>query len=523
MARKRISMKKMREVIRLKMSNDFSDRQIARALNISRPVVAKYWKGFLSSGLKFEQIETMADSKLLQILEKRPVVQNQKCDKYKKLAENFPYLLKELKSKGVTLDLLWDEYKLKHSGGYQYSQFCYHFQVWRNASEVGMHIEHKAGDKMFVDYTGTKLAIIDPKSGKETPVEVFVAILGASDLTYVEATPSQEKEEWIRSNERAFWYFGGVSAAIVPDNLKSAVNRSNRYEPEINPTFDDFAEHYGTFIVPARVRKMRDKALVENAVKLVYQRIYAPMRNRVFYCLEELNETIWGLLDGHNNKNFQRLDFSRRELFEQVEKSALKPLPKERYPIKTTKWATVGFNYHVELRDDRHYYSVPYYLRQKGVKTKARMVYDERIVAIYYDNIRIAQHKRDRRPNEYTTLPEHMPPEHRFYAEWSPERLCRWAKSIGEEVEQVIEKVLKSRKHPEQAFRVCLGILSLAKKYTPQRLNKACAKANRFGTYSYKRIESMLKLGVEEEQQQEFEFVSSIPDHENIRGSQYYN
>jgi transposase len=523
MARKRISMKKMREVIRLKMSNDFSERQIARALNISRPVVAKYWREFQASGLRFEHIETMADSKLMQIFEKRPVVQKQKCDKYKILAKYFPYLLKELSRKGVTLHRLWEEYKQKYPDGYQYSQFCYHFQVWRGASDVRMHIDHKAGDKMFVDYTGTKRAVIDLKSGKETPMEVFVAILGASGLTYVEATPSQEKEEWIRSNERAFWYFGGVSAAIIPDNLRSGVSRSNRYEPEINPTFDDFADHYGTFIIPTRVRKMRDKALVENAVKLVYQRIYAPLRNRVFYSLKQLNEAIWELLEEHNNKNFQRLDFSRRELFEQVEKSALKPLPKERYPMKTTKWATVGINYHVELRDDRHYYSVPYYLRKKGEKTKVKMVYDERIVAIYYDNVRVVQHKRDRRPNKYTTLPEHMPAEHRFYAEWSPERFCRWAKSIGEEVLQVIENVLKSRKHPEQAFKVCLGILSLAKKYGPQRLNKACGKANRFGTYSYKRIESMLKLGVEEEQQKEMEFISSIPVHDNIRGSQYYN
>ena len=266
-----------------------------------------------------------------------------------------------------------------------------------------------------------------------------------------------------------------------------------------------------------------NKALVENAVRLVYQRIYTPLRNRVFYSLEELNEAIGGLLEEHNNKNFQRLDFSRRELFEQVEKSALKPLPKERYPMKSTKWLTVGINYHVELRDDRHYYSVPYYLRKKGEETKVKMIYDERVVAIYYDNIRIAQYKRDRKPNEYTTLPEHMPPEHRFYAEWSPERFCRWAKSIGEEVELVIGNVLKSRKHPEQAFKVCLGILSLTKKYGPHRLNNACGKANRFGTYSYKRIESMLKLGVEQEGQQELEFVSSIPTHENIRGSQYYN
>ena len=372
MARKKISMKKIKEVIRLKMNMDLSDRKIARAFNISRPVVAKYWGAFQASGLKFEQIEAMADSELLQKLEKQPRIE--KCAKYQRLAQYFPNLLKELKRKGVTLHLLWEEYRQKHPDGYQYSQFCYHFQMWRDVSEVRMHIEHKAGDKMFVDYAGTKLAITDRKSGKEEPMEVFVAILGSSDLTYVEATPSQEQEEWIRSNERAFWWFGGVSAATVPDNLRSAVSCSNRYEPGINPTFDDFAEHYGTVIIPTRVREARDKALVENAVRLVYQRIYAPLRNRVFYTLEELNEAIWELLEEHNNKNFQRLDFSRRKLFEQVEKSALRPLPKERYPIKTTKWLTVGINYHVELREDRHYYSVPYYLRKRVEKKKVKML-----------------------------------------------------------------------------------------------------------------------------------------------------
>ena len=457
MARKRIGMKKIKEVIRLKMNMDLSDRKIARAFNISRPVVAKYWGAFQASGLKFEQIEAMADSELLQKLEKQPRIE--KCAKYQRLAQYFPNFLKELKRKGVTLHLLWEEYRQKHPDGYQYSQFCYHFQMWRNASEVRMHIEHKAGDKMFVDYAGEKLVITDRKTGEEKPVEVFVAILGSSELTYVEATRSQEKQEWVRSNERAFWYFGGVTAAIVSDNLRSAVSHSNRYEPGINPTFDDFAEYYQTVIIPARVREARDKALVENAVRLVYQRIYAPLRNRVFYSLEELNEAIWEFLEEHNNKPFQRLDVSRRVLFEQVEKSALKSLPKERYPMKKTKLVTVGFNYHVELREDRHYYSVPYYLRKRGQKTKVKMVYDERIVAIYYDNIRVAQHKRDRRHNKYITLPEHMPPDHRFYAEWSPQRFCTWAKSIGEEVLQVIEEVLQSRKHPEQAFRVCLGIL----------------------------------------------------------------
>ena len=520
MARKRTGMKKIREVIRLKSTTKMSDRQIARALNISRPVVVKYWQGFNSSGLVFEQIEEMADSALVRLIEKPRI---EKCSKYQQLVQYFPYFVMELQRTGVTLQLLWEEYKQKHLEGFQYSQFCYHFLMWRNASEVRMHIKHKAGDKMFVDYAGDKLTYIDRKSGKEIAVETFVAILGASGLTYAEGSVSQEKQEWIRSNERAFWYFGGASDAIVPDNLLSAVSHADRYEPEINPDFAEFAEYYGTVIIPARVREARDKALVENAVRLIYQRIYAPLRNRTFYSLEELNEAIWDLLEEHNNKAFQRLKISRRELFEKAEKKTLTPLPAERYPMKTTKWVTVWFNYHVELREDLHYYSVPHYLYQEKPKTRVKMVYDDRIVALYYDNVRITQHRRDRTPNDYSTNPDHMPANHRFYSKWSPERVLRWARSIGGEVVEVIEKVLKGRKHPEQAFRVCLGILSLAKKYGDKRLNKACKQANQFGTCSFKRIESTIKLGLEEEKHPQLDLNSTIPDHENIRGGQYYS
>jgi len=244
----------------------------------------------------FEQIAEMADSELLRIVE-NPGIET--SNKYQQLIQYFPYFVIELRRKGVTRQLLWKEYKQKHPEGFQYSQFCYHFQSWKNASEVRMHIKHKAGDKMFVDYAGDKLTYVDRKSGKERSVETFVAILGASGLTYAEGSVSQEKEEWIRSNERALWYFGGASDAIVPDNLKSGVTRADRHEPEINPDFAEFAEHYGAVIIPARVREARDKALVGNAVKLVYQRIYAPLRNRTFYSLEELNEAIWSLLEGN--------------------------------------------------------------------------------------------------------------------------------------------------------------------------------------------------------------------------------
>lgn len=474
----------------------------------------QYLKDFNASGLTYEETKDIPDSRFLALFEKQ---RNKRCSKYEDISKLFPYFVMELKKTGVTLMILWNEYQKEHPDGYSYSQFCYHFQVWRNASKVTMHIEHKVGDKMFVDYAGDKLAIVDRKTGKEQPVEVFVAILGASQLTYAEASFSQKSEDWIRSNERAFIYCGGVTQAIVPDNLKSGVTQSNRYEPGINIMFDDFAGHYQTVILPARVRRPQDKALVENAVNLVYQRIYAPLRNRIFYSLEELNEAIWDLLEQHNNTPFQRLKTSRRELFDNIEKPVLKPLPKERYAIKQSKELTVQFNYHVELREDRHYYSVPWQLKGKRV----RVVYDDRNVAIYCDNVRIIQYKRDRSPNGYTTLHTHMPPHHRFYAQWSPERFIRWAQSIGDDVAEIIQMVLTSRKHPEQAFKTCMGILNLVKKHGPDRLNKACARALGFGFYSYKRIKNILDRGLEEEPLIESRELT-VSSHENIRGSLYY-
>jgi len=514
MARKRISMKKIRDIIRLKETSNLSERKIAKALNISRPVVAQYISDFRSCGLTYEQAKTIPDSQLLDLFQKR---KSEKSVKYEKLIGEFPKIIQELKKTGVTLMTLWNEYQQENPDGYSYSQFCYHFQVWRNTSKLTMHIDHKAGDKMFVDYAGNRLSIVNRKTGEIRPVEVFVAILGASQLTYVEASVSQKSEDWIRSNENAFLYFGGVTQAIVPDNLKSGVTHSHKYEPGINFMFEDFADHYNTVVLPARVRRPQDKALVENAVRLVYQRIYAPLRNRTIFSIEELNEAIWDLIERHNNIQFQRLKISRRGLFEKIEKAALKPLPKEKYAIKQCRELTVQFNYHVELREDRHYYSVPWQLKGKRV----RVIYDNRNVAIYYDNIRIAQHKRDRVPNKYTTLHTHMSADHRNYAEWSPERFIRWARSIGGNVAEMIKVVLKSRKHPEQAFKTCMGILNLVKEHGPDRLEKACEKALNFGFYSYRRIKNILDRGLEEDLFSE-QKEHSISLHENVRGSKYY-
>jgi len=514
MARKRISMKKIRDIIRLKETSDLSERKIAKALDISRPVVAQYISDFRSCGLTYEQVKTIPDSQLLDRLQKRRI---KRSVKYEALIGEFPRLVQELKKTGVTLMTLWQEYQQNNPEGYSYSQFCYHFQVWRNASKLTMHIDHKAGDKMFVDYAGNKLSIVERKTGEIRPVEVFVAVLGASQLTYVEASFSQKSEDWIRSNENAFLYFGGVTQAIVPDNLKSGVTHSDKYEPGIHFMFEDFADHYQTVVLPARVRRPQDKALVENAVRLVYQRIYAPLRDRTFFSLEELNKAIPDLLEKHNNLQFQRLKISRRGLFEKIEQAELKPLPKERYPIKQCRELTVQFNYHIELREDRHYYSVPWQLKGKRV----RVIYDDRNVAIYYDNMRIAQHRRNYTPNAYTTLHTHMPPHHRYYAEWTPDRFIRWARSIGDNVEEVIKIVLKSRKHPEQAFKTCMGILNLVKEHGADRLDKACEKALDIGFYSYKRIKNILDRGLEKNLFSEPK-DSRISSHENLRGSEYY-
>jgi transposase len=308
---------------------------------------------------------------------------------------------------------------------------------------------------------------------------------------------------------------------LIPDNTATAVSHPDRYEPGINPVFDDFARHYEVVIMPARIRHARDKALVEGAVKLVYQRISCRLAGKVFSSLAEINAAIRELLEAHNTRPFSRLPYSRRELFQQVEQRALRPLPVEPFMLKTTIEATVQVNYHVELREDRHYYSVPHHLRRRDPPTRVKVVYDDRVVAIYCDNVRVAQHRRDRTPNGYTTLAEHMPDHHRWYAEWSAERFQGWAATMGAETSELIAKVLAAATYPPQAFRRCLGILNLAKSYGSQRLNAACAKALEIGTLSYKRISNILALKMEQDSQPRLD-LPPLPLHENVRGGEYF-
>ena len=515
MAQRRLSMRKIREIMRLNDEHALSQRGISRALDISRPVVSDYISKIHSANLNYQDIKDISDDALLEILNNNGRKTNKR---FKALESKFEYFAKELKRVGVTKQILWEEYIEENPGGYSYSQFCYHFQIWQNFSELTMHMDHKAGDKIFADFTGKKLSITDRMTGKTRDVEVFVGLLGASQLTYVEAVMNQKKQSWIRVNENTLRYFGGVPQAIVPDCLKSAVTKGDKYEPDINPEYLDFARHYDTTILPARPNKPKDKALVEGAVNIVYSWIFAKLRNDVFYSLEELNRAIREKLVEYNSKPMQILNVSRRELFNEIERSELKPLPVKLYEIKEFKKLIVRFNYHIYLKEDKHYYSVPYRYRNKEVD----VLYTDSILEVYYKNIRIAFHKRSELKGKYTTLDEHMHPDHRWKNGWHPEKFINWAASKGNAVKNVIMVVLDSRQHPEQSYKTCLGIINLSNDYGDKRLNKACERAAFYGQYKYKWIKNILKNGLESVDEEQSLFEKPLPNHENIRGNQYY-
>jgi len=490
-----------------------SRRKIAEGLGISRNTVKKYLYKIQKTGMSLEEFLLLSDKEIHQIMEEPP----KEIDKLKELKKLFPYIEKELRRVGVTRWLLWEEYKRDHPGGYSYTQFCYHYQQWSKKGEVTLHFEHKAGDKLFVDYAGKKLSIVNRVTGDVIWVEVFVAVLGASQLTYVEATPSQKKEDFIASMTRALAYFGGVPCAIVPDNLKSAVTTPDKYEPEINESFADFGVHYHTHILATRSRKPRDKALVGKTVSIIYSRIYAPLRNRVFYSLSELNGAIKDLLEEHNRINFKGRDYSREEIFLSIEKEALNPLPYEVYEIKHYAFVKVQKHSHVYLSEDKHYYSVPY----RYIGKKVKIVYTERKVDIYYKYERIAFHKRDRNQNKYSTIKEHLPSAHRFVTEWNPGKFINWAESYGEDVREYIKEVLNNNQHMEQNYKSCIGILGLGKKYGKQRLVDACRRGLYYSNYSYRVIRNILEKGLDRLSYPS-PLQEQLPEHQNIRGKNYY-
>jgi transposase len=515
MANNPISMSKIRQILRLH-SQGRSKLLIASQTGVSRNTLKKYLKEFERSGLSFEEITALSDKDLEDLFvkpeEKPPNI------KLQTLLSLFPAMDKQLKRKGVTRLLLWQEYHRKYPDGYGNSQFKRYFAQWKAQVNPSMHIEHKAGDKLYVDFAGDKLSIIDKQTGEIQQVEVFVAILGASQLTYVEAVMSQQKEDLIAACEGALHYYGGVPSAIVPDNLKSAVIKSSKYEPVLNETFADFADHYGTTILPARAYRPKDKALVEGAVKIVYSRIYAKLRTREYFTLDELNRAILMALEEHNQTLLTGRNYSRRQQFEEVERQTLAPLPPLRYELKKQLFATVMKNGHVSLSADKHYYSVPY----RFIGKKVKVMYSRSTVEVFYHYERIAIHKRTQSPYKYTTEKDHMASTHRFVSDWTPELFLSWATDIHEDVYLYILKILDRKQHPEQAYKSCVGILSFAKKVGNDRLIKACQRALGYGIYNYKTIQTILEKGMDQYDETEENKQLEMPLHENIRGEEYY-
>lgn len=514
MANTPIAMSKLKSTLRLHTEGK-SKRFIANYLGLSRNTVFKYLEVFHRLRLTYEEVSAMGDRKLYQLFQMP--AEKEHPVKLQQLHAFFPKVEKQLKRPGMTLLLMWEAYRSHHPDGYSKTQFYEHYRRWRGTLKPSMRITHKAGDKMQVDYAGKKLELIDKRTGEIHPVEVFVSILGASQLIYCEASLTQRKEDFVASVERALHYYGGVPQAIVPDNLKSAVSHSHRYEPTLNETFEDFAEHYGTTILPARVYKPRDKALVEGAVKIIYTTIYTRLQGRQFFSLEALNKAVHQLLEELNDKKMTGRNYSRKELFTDIEARLLRPLPREAYQLKEVAWATVMKTGHVMLQKDKHHYSVPY----RFIGKKVKVVYSPKQVCIYYRHELLAEHPRTKSPYNYTTQTEHLASTHRFISEWNPDYFLKWANGIDPKVELVIKDVLDRKKHPEQAYRSCVGILSLSKKVGRQRLVNACKRALEYGICNYKMVQSILEKGLDQLPENQVDDATP-PTHKNIRGKRYY-
>jgi len=478
-------MRKIKDVLRLKFEADLSHRRIARCCHVSRPAVAALLSRFEDAGLSWPAAAEMDDA----TLEHRLYPPAPTLPATERTAPDWPQIHRELRRKGVTLMLLWHEYKAAHPEGVQYSWFCEQYRAWTGKLNVVMRQEHRAGEKLFVDYAGQKMAqVVDRRTGEVRQAQIFVAVLGASNYTYAEATWSQQLPDWIGSHVRAFEFLGGTSEVVVPDNLRSGVSKAHRYEPDLNPTYQDLANHYGVAVLPARARRPRDKAKAEAGVLLVERWILAALRNRSFFSLAELNREISRLLKRLNERPFKKLPGSRQELFEQLDRPALQPLPAHAYAFAEWKKVRVNIDYHVDV--EGHYYSVPYQLVRKSLDAR----YTARTVECFHKGQRVASHIRSLLKGHHTTVAEHMPKSHREYAQWTPQRLIRWAENTGPATAGVVQTILARRAHPQQGFRSCLGILRLGKSFSDERLEAACRRALKIGSCSYKSIDSILRV-----------------------------
>jgi transposase len=508
-------MRKIKEILRLKLDCGISEREIARSCQVSRSTVADYLRRAAAAKLTWPEASALAETQL----EERLFPTEHVPSSVKRPPPDCEHIYNELRTYrkfNLTLSQLWLEYKDKHPDGYQYTQFCEHYWRWRRKLDYCMRQEHRGGEKLFIDYSDG-LSIVDALTGELTLTQLFLAVWGASNYTYAEAGLSQALPEWISSHQRAFEYFGCVPRVLVPDNLKSGVARACKYEPELNPTYSDMAEHYGCAVLPARPRKPRDKAKVENGVLIAKRWILAVLRHRTFYSLAELNAAIRECLERLNTCPMRRARKSRRELFEALDRPNALPLPTRPYEYAEWYKAKVQLNYHIEV--DHHYYSVPHQLLHERLDVRLTTT----IVEAFHKGERVATHVRSHVKGGYSTLPEHMPPEHRYYAEWHPARFIQWARKTGDATARLVEMILTTRPYPEQGYKACLGIINLTHDYEPERVEAAARRALQFKACSYRSMKAILSAGLDRQPYSgEQPGLPGLLPHQNIRGQEYY-
>ena len=506
-------MRKTREILRLHFESHLFPGQIASICTVSRSTVQRCLERLKAAGLSWPLPADLDDAALEQRLYPPPPVASPE----RRCLPDFAAIHRELKSrKNVTLQLLWEEYKQAHPLGYNYSWYCELYREWQQQLDVVLRQEHRAGEKMSVDYAGQTVPVTDPRTGEVSQAQVFVAVLGASNYTYAEATWTQNLWDWTHSHVRAFEFFAGTARLIVPDNLKSGVKAPCYYEPELNRTYGDLAIHYGVGILPARPYHPRDKSKVEVGVQVVQRWVLAALRKRQFFSLAELNEAILELVHKLNERPFRKMAGSRAELYRLIDRPALQPLPACRFVYAEWKRARVNLDYHIEL--DQHYYSTPYQLVGKEVDVRST----SGTVEIFYQGKRVASHARSRQAHKATTEAGHRPKSHQQYLEWTPTRIVEWAGKVGPFTARLVEGILTSRPHPEMGYRSALGVIRLERKYGAERLEAASTRAVRLKLYRFQSVKSMLKSGLDRQGLPELVPIPFPVEHENLRGPAYY-
>jgi transposase len=505
-------MRNIIEVLRLYQECGRSHREIARVVSISPTTVGEILRRAKQCGLSYPLPAGMSETGLEAKLYPPAAPSSQIRPE-----PDWPAVHRELRRKGVTLDLLWQEHKAEHPAGYRYSGFCAHYRQWVGRLPLSMRQTHAPGEKLFVDYAGPTVPIVDPMTGEIRQAAIFVAVLGASNYAYCEATWTQSLPDWIGSHVRAFEHINGVTALLVPDNLKSGVTTACFYEPELNPTYRDLATHYATAVLPARPYRPKDKAKVEAGVLLVERWVLARLRNQRFFSLGELNRSIAELMTALNNRPFKKLPGCRLSAFIELDRPALRSLPATRYECAEWKVVKAGPDYHVEVV--AHYYSVPYRFAREKVDAR----YTATTVEVFHRGTRIASHVRNDAPGRHTTVDAHMPPAHLAVQGWNGPRLLDWAARIGPHAKAVVESILHQRRHPQQGYRSCLGILRFGKTFGDDRLEAACERAIDIGAMSYRSLQSILKNGLDKKRTSTPAQTCLPLEHANVRGPDYYH